>query len=264
MRKSIKGYIGPLAAALMILTSVVTLANPVIYTNKSATLSISENNAPYNDITPIPNPSDRPILWNNGLPNGEDALSCVLQAGNLDREVIDDFIVDAGGWYVSDAHCRIILDLDLEPSSLIGFKVYFYANGETDCNPMIGLFAERNATFNAYHTGDLFYGRREIAVDLDFDEVFLQPGRWWICIQPAVNDNCFWLTSEQKECPVYISYPDREFYKWTAGNIVFGEDFDVSFQITGEKKSKTLPTYQHFFEILKIQFLLLKFIQQIL
>jgi hypothetical protein len=240
---------------------VAVTADTVKHEKEPPDVSIVESNNPDHKITPVPNPSGGPILWDNGLPDAANGLSCVLRP-DLDREVIDDFIVDGNGWYVFDAHCRILLGNDGEPSTIAGFKVYFYQNEGTECNPMIVQFAAKDATFNAYHTGDEYFDRREIAVDLDFGIVFLSPGRWWICIQPYVDDYCFWLTAEQKECSIFISYPDIPYDKWTPGHVALGEYYDVSFQITGEKKSKSIPTYLQFFEILMTRSLAFKFLQQ--
>jgi hypothetical protein len=260
MRKILKGAIVLFVAAIMILTTFAATADTVNYKNESPDVSIALNNEPYHEITPIPLPSGRATLWDNGLPDGTNGLSCVLSS-SLDREVVDDFIVGGEGWYVSDAHCRILLNLDGEPSTIAGFKVFFYQNEGTECNPVVEQYAAKDATVNAYHTGDTYFSRREIAVDLEFEKVLLEPGRWWICLQPVVEDNCFWLTAAQQECPVFVSYPDLAFPKWTAGNVVFGEDLDVSFQITGAEKTKSLNL--PFFQFLREQSLLFRFLQQL-
>ena len=51
------------------------------------------------------------------------------------------------------------------------------------------------------------------------------------------------------------------------GNEVIGVDnfsdyYDVSFTLSGEEKSKSIPTYLQFFEILMTRSLLFKFLQQ--
>ena len=260
MRKILKGAVVMFVVALMILTTFAASADTMNYKKGSPDVSIAENSKPYHEITPVPLPSGRATLWDNGLPDGVNGVSCVLRS-DLDREIVDDFIVEGEGWYVSDAHCRILLDSDGEPSTITGFKVFFYQNEGEDCNPVIDQFAAKDATFNAYHTGDIYFGRREIAVDLDFDKVLLDPGRWWICIQPVVEDNCFWLTAVQQECPIFASYPDVGYNKWTAGNVLFAEDYDVSFQITGEEKSKSLNL--PFFQFLKERSVLFRFLQQL-
>ena len=260
MRKILKGAVILLVAALMILTTFAASANTMNYKNETPDLSIAESSEAYHIITPVPKPSGRAVLWDNGLPDGINGVSCVLRS-DLDREIVDDFIVDGEGWYVSDAHCRIILNQDGEPSTITGFKVFFYQNEGEECNPSIQRFEERDATSNAYHTGNEYFYRREIAVDLEFEKVLLDPGRWWICIQPVVEDNCFWLTAAQQECPIFASYPDVGYNKWTAGNILFAEDYDVSFQITGVEKSKSLNI--PFLEFLRERSLIFRFLLQL-
>jgi hypothetical protein len=266
MQKILKGAVVLLIPILLISTTVTSSADTMKNEKEVPVAFIAQRNTPDHKISPIPNPSGRAILWDNGLPDGRYSVSCVLWSTYqppIDTEVVDDFIVDGDGWYVSDAHCRILIGMDFEPSALIAFKVFFYQNDGAECNPVIQQYEERDAQFNAYHTGDVYFSRREIAVDLDFEKVFLIPGRWWICIQPEINSKCYWLTAESKECPIFVSYPDFGAFKWTPGLDIFGDDFDVSFQITGVVKSKSLPLYLEFLEIQKTRSLLFKFLQQL-
>jgi len=262
MRKILKGAIVLLIAAVMILTTFAASADTVKYKNESPDITIAENSDPYHKITPVPNPSGRAILWDNGLPDAVNGVSvCLWASYPLDREVIDDFIVEGEGWYVKDAHLRIVTNSGAGPEALLGFKVIFYKNIGTGCEPDTNVYDARVATFNGQLTGDEYFGRPEIAVDLEFDTVFLEPGRWWVCFQPELEDNCFWLTTATKECPIYLSYPDMGYYKWTVGNLVFGDDYDVSFQLTGAEKSKSLDF--PFFQILKERSLLFRFLLQL-
>ena len=248
MRKILKGVIVILIVAAMLFSTVAVTADTFMQKNESPKVSIAESSAADKKITPVPFPSSRPILWDNGLPDGVDGISCGVWSG-YDREVIDDFIVDGEGWYVSGAHLRIVTWFDSEPSAILGFKVIFYKNEGTECNPVIEQYAVNNTEINAYYTGNEYFSRREIAVDLEFPKEFLEPGKWWVCFQPKMNEECFWLTSELKNCSIYCSYPDLGFPKWTPGANVLGYDYGVSFTLNGFEKSKSLNL--PFFELLK-------------
>ena len=261
MREILKGVVVLLIVAAMVISTVAVTADTIMQKNESSDSTIAKRSNQINKITTVPYPGGRAILWDNGLPDGVNGFSCCFWAIRpLDREVIDDFVVFGNGWYVSDAHLRIVTHSGAGPESLLGFNVFFYKNIGSDCNPDINVYETRVAQFNGQYTGNLYFDRPEIAVDLSFDKVFLEPGKWWVCFQPILDDNCYWLTSAQKECPVFVSYPDLGYNKWTAGNIIVGADYDVSFQLTGVKsKSLNLPVFQ----FLKERFVLFRFLQQL-
>ena len=265
MRKFLKGAVVLLIAVAMVFSSVAVTADTVKYEEVSpAAASIVEGGILTEKIITNPNQGGAPLLWDNGLPDARNGISCVLYpAYPLDRQVIDDFIVDGEGWYVTDGHFRIVTYYGSGPSAVVGVKVFFYANVGTDCNPELQVFEQRVANFNAYLTGNQYFYRDEIAVDCDFPKVFLSPGRWWVCFQPELDENCFWLTAESKECPIFVDHADLGFPRWTDSYTCFGEDYDMAFQITGNKKSKSLPTYVQFFELLKERSLLFRLLQQL-
>jgi hypothetical protein len=154
----------------------------------------------------------------------------------LDREVIDNFEVPTGKyWLVCDGHIRIVTYYGNGPDIIDAVKVYFYES-TGPCEPDKERYAEREADFNAYLTGDYYFSRPEIAVDVEFDCVNLTSGEWWVCFQPEMEDNSFWLTSRGDDCSVFVSYPDLGNPKWTKGNTLDGwEDYDASFILTGEE-----------------------------
>ena len=50
-----------------------------------------------------------------------------------------------------------------------------------------------------------------------------------------MEDNSFWLTTGGNDCSIFLYYPDQSYPKWTKGYpTVFDEEYDVSFQLTGE------------------------------
>jgi len=182
------------------------------------------------------------VLWNNGLPDGRNGVSCVYwPAYPLDREIIDNFEVTGDGWLVCDGHFRIVTYSGAGPEIIEKVRVFFY--GSTGpCEPDIERYAERETTFNAFLTGDTYFDRPEIAIDCEFDCVNLTPGEWWVCFQPEMDDNSFWLTTGGDDCSIFASYPDQGFDKWTKGYPdIFTEEYDVSFQLTGEEIHPSNP-----------------------
>jgi hypothetical protein len=266
MKKFLKGVGVLLIVALMFLTTVAVSAITLKYEDESSVISIvdSSNHGP--EIVTKPFKGGQPSLWDNGLPDGRQGLSCVLwPAYPMDREVIDDFVVeDEKGWKIQDGHFRIVTYYDSEPSAIKAVKVIFYPNRGANCSPDQEHLEMRIAKFRAYYTGAVYFGRREIAVDCNFSTVEVGPGRWWVCFQPEIDENCFWLTAENKECPIFVSYPGLGFPKWTESMVALGEKYDVSFRLTGVKKTSKTPVIVQFFELFKTQSLIFRFLQRLL
>ncbi|UCH71418.1 MAG: hypothetical protein JSW62_03195, partial [Thermoplasmatales archaeon] len=188
----------------------------------------------YANIVDRANVNTGGLLWDNGLPDGVQGVSCVLYLSYpMDREIVDDFEVTEPGWFVTGGEFRFIAAGCSGPEVLDAVRVFFYQT-EDPCEPKIVRYEDRVASFNAYLTGDEYFGCPEIAVDCSFNGVELSPGIWWVCFQPEVEANCFWLTSSYKGCPIWGSMPDYGYPKWTSSMDLFGEDYDVSFKLTGD------------------------------
>jgi hypothetical protein len=171
-------------------------------------------------------------LWDNGAVDGLNGLSC----GNwpeypLNREVVDDFTVGDPGWLVYDGHFNIVTYSGYGPSAIRAVNAIFYQ--DVGNIPSTTAYATKACQFSGSLTGNYYFSRPEIAVDVTFDTVTLAPGKWWVCFQPDMNDNNFWLTSAYKGHDVYVSYPDLGYPKWTDGYTVFGVNYDVNFKLTG-------------------------------
>jgi len=229
--KILKGAGVLLIVAAMVLSSIAVTAD----TNNEAATCLTKGGATYNVVENKPITYSRDLLWDNGLPDERNGVSCVLWPSNpLDREIIDDFEVTADGWSVCDGHFRIVTYGGAGPDIIDAVRVFFYKS-TGPCEPDPVRFAERDTTFNAYLTGDTYFDRPEIAIDCEFDCVNLTPGEWWVCFQPEMDDNSFWLTTGGNDCSIFLSYPDQSHPKWTKGYpTVFDEEYDVSFQLTGE------------------------------
>jgi len=231
-----------LIAVTLIFTSIAVTANTMnekqevpisLLASENSEISIKSNkvNSDYKQ-------SGMQVLWDNGLPDGRNGVSCVLwPAYPLDREVIDDFTVPAGGWSVCDGHFRIVTYSGAGPEIIDAVRVFFYKS-TGPCEPDMQLYKALDTTFNAYLTGDVYFSRPEIAVDCQFDCIDLGPGEWWVCFQPEMDDNSFWLTTTESECSIFVSYPDLGAPKWTWGFYQFDDYYDVSFMLTGGAEPK--------------------------
>jgi hypothetical protein len=174
------------------------------------------------------------LLWDNGGPDGRNGVSCMYWPEYpLDREIVDDFVVDGPGWLVNDGHFSLVTYYGGGPSTVRAVNAFFYQD-DGNGKPLVARYATRATQFSAYLTGAYYFSRPEIAVDVTFDDVSLAPGRWWVCFQPDMNDNSFWLTAASKGKSIYLSYPDQGYNKWTDGYVVFGDYYDTTFQLTGQ------------------------------
>lgn len=173
------------------------------------------------------------LWWDNGLPDGRNGLLCCYWPSYgedpLDAEVVDDFEVQDPGWWVNLGHFRMVTMYGHGADFIDGVNVFFYE--DVGNKPSMERYAERVAEFTAYNTGDYYFERPEIAVDLEFDTVTVLPGKWWVCFQPVLEEGGYWLTTEGYGQSVWFSCPELGCPKWTDGYDVFGDHYDVSFQL---------------------------------
>jgi len=238
IKKILKGASVLLIAATLLFTSVAVTADTM---NEKEEVPISLSAYGNQEIMAKSNPENSgykncgtPVLWDNGLPDGRNGLSCFYMPPTYNREIIDDFTVPEGGWEVCGGHFRVVPNSATDPSAITAVRVFFYPSID-ECVPDTEAFAVLDATHTGYLTGAYYFDRPEIAIDCFFDCVNLTPGEWWVCFQPRINDNCFWLTALGYGCSIYASFPDDpEVPKWTPGSVVFqGQLYDCSFRLTG-------------------------------
>jgi hypothetical protein len=171
------------------------------------------------------------ILWDNGVADGRNGVSNGLWPGTFDREVVDDF-ENSETWQVTDGHFTLVSYYSGGPGDIDAVDVFFYK--DSGGVPETTRYAEESCTItNAYLTGNTFFGRPEVGVEVDFDTVTLPAGTWWVCFYPTMDDNPFWLTSAGWGNNIFVSYPDLGAPKWTPGYDQFGDYYDVNFQLTG-------------------------------
>lgn len=174
----------------------------------------------------------RGLLWDNGPVDERNALSCVNWPSNpLDRQIVDDFDVE-GNWNISGGYFTLVT-YDAHTQEFVdGMNVYFYEDvGNT---PSMTSYVEiLGVSYISTDTGNTYFDRPEISIEVIFDEVVtLFEGKWWVCFQPVMNDNSFWLTSAGSGENVWLDYPDDpNAPRWTPGFDIFGDNFDVNFKL---------------------------------
>jgi len=169
------------------------------------------------------------LLWDNGDPDGILGLSsCYWSSYPIDREVVDDFDINETSW-VGGGHFRMVTYAGNNANFIDGVNVFFYEDIGNE--PSVDRYAERVAEFDAYNTGDDYFGRPEIAINVSFDTIELATGKWWVCFQPVLEDNGFWLTATGYGESVWGSLPDGGYPKWTKGYIIYGGYYDMSFKL---------------------------------
>jgi hypothetical protein len=184
-------------------------------------------------------------LWDNGPPDGRNGLPCLCwPAYHIDWEVVDDFTLGWPGstYMATGGHFSLVTDHAQGPEAIQGVKVFFYE--DQGDRPSTSRHAERDCQFSAYLIGAYYLGMPEIAVDVSFSEVRLaEKGTWWVCFQPTIDAGAYWLTASGNGRPVYVSYPDYGYPKWTDCHAVFGENYDVSFAVYGYLANFPPETY---------------------
>jgi hypothetical protein len=180
------------------------------------------------------------LLWDNGQPDEVNAIPCVYNSSfPLEQEVIDNFNNSIQRWSFTGARFRIIIESvfdpwGVDPMDIIeNVKVIIYNSSEPGV-PNISQFIEKYVDyFVAYYTGNYYFGKLDIAVDVEFDPgIYLRPDYYWICFQPEMEDNSFWLTSSTKEYSIFL-YDSLQYPKWTSGYSVYEDYYDVSFELYG-------------------------------
>ncbi len=209
-----------LLSALMLIPASAAVANTNM--NKAAvSLEGGENK-----ISETAASGARDVLYDNGLPDGVNGVSCGAWPG-YDREIIDDFVVPAE-WQVTGGEYRVLTYSGT--SSIQGTIVSFFQDSG---GPSTTEYASVTATITCTLTGDVYFSRPEILVSCSFDAVTLSPGTWWVCFQSQHTENVFTLTAPVQGSPIYLSYPDQAYPRWTTGITVFGVDYDMAWLLSG-------------------------------
>jgi hypothetical protein len=183
-------------------------------------------------VSHITSPSDgnnqRDLCWYNGEPDGRNALLGSMYQGQSNI-VIDDF-ENNENWVLGGGHFRFVWYDGYSTGNLETVKVYFFEETD-DCEPSMEEYAELEVIwFDEYATGDYYFGRPEIAVDVEFEEVELPPGKWWVGFQPEgeTDDRAYLLTAEDYGCSVMGDLPYLGYQRWSSSRYIWGTDYDLA------------------------------------
>jgi hypothetical protein len=201
-------------------------ASAAVANTDIAATSLRSIAEPNNVVTPPTQYAGRDLLYDNGLPDGVNGLSCGAWPG-YDREIIDDFVVPVE-WQVTGGEYRVLTYSGT--TSIQGTIVSFFQDSG---GPSTTEYASVTATITCTPTGDIYFSRPEVLVSCSFDTVTLSPGTWWVCFQSQHTENVFTLTAPVQGSPVYLSFPDQAYPRWTPGSTVFGVDYDMAWLLTG-------------------------------
>jgi hypothetical protein len=115
--------------------------------------------------------------------------------------------------------------------------VYVFENYD-NCNPSLDAWAEVEVTeFDAYYTGDFYFGRPEILCEVYFDGIELPCGmkEWYFSFQPeGINDEiAYLLTAPSKGCQVMADLPYWGYPRWTSSEDIWGKEYDLAWALYG-------------------------------
>jgi len=191
------------------------------------------HDAGIDEITSPPNDDNDngDLCWDNGEPDGRSGLQGSMYQG-YSNIVIDDFQCDED-WYVTGGHFRFVWNSGYSTGNLEKVRVYFFE--ETgNCEPSVDEYAIIEVTdFEEYATGNYYFSRPEIAVDVEFDEVELPAGLWWVGFQPdgVDEDIAYLLTAEDHGCSVMADLPYWGYPRWSSSQDIWDEEYDLSWKL---------------------------------
>ena len=178
--------------------------------------------------------SRQELLWENGEPDGRNGLQGSIYQGHSNI-IIDDFSFDDALCIATGGDFSFVWNSGSGTGNLETVRVYFFED-QGDCDPSLDAWAELEVTaFNEYLTGDVYFGRPEIVVYVEFDDVELEPGKWWVGFQPdgIGEDIAYLLTAEGYGCEVMADLPYWEYPRWTSSSDIWGEEYDLSWALYG-------------------------------
>ena len=185
----------------------------------------------------VTSPSDgrggRDILWENGEPDGLNGLAGSFYYG-YSNIIIDDFTLDADST-ATGGDFSFVWNSAAGTGNMDEVKVFFFQ--ETgDCDPSMDEYAELVVdSFEEELTGDYYFGRPEIVVTVEFAEVELAQGNWWVGFQPnsVGEDLGYMLTAENKGCEIMIDLPYFGYPRWTPGSSPWSLEYDLAWALYG-------------------------------
>ena len=167
------------------------------------------------------------ILYDNGDTDGHNGYSTWNQIG---RWIYDDFVVPDPGWIDQDFHVYHLWN-----SGAIGVGTDMVVDFYLDNGGVPGAF-HQGATGRVYSeipTGRVWFGRPELEVCVDFDDLILAPGRYWVAYSVARPENGFSMVRQGiTGSELWWRADDIGFFG--PGSQNFGVQADGAWWITGQ------------------------------
>ena len=173
------------------------------------------------------------LLWENGEPDGLNGLAGSYYYGNSNI-IIDDFTLDADST-ATGGDFSFMWNTGSGTGNLDTVNMFFFEE-EGDCDPSMDEYAYLEVnSFEEELSGDIYFGRPEIVVTVEFDDVELPAGDWWVGFQPdsVGEDLGYMLTAENKGCEIMIDLPYFGYPRWTPGSSPWGLEYDLAWALTG-------------------------------
>jgi hypothetical protein len=173
------------------------------------------------------------LVYDSSGANGTNGLSHfegVLGASTYDRTIVDDVVVAGGADLVGAQVCGVWFAGSGAPGPVANFRVRIWTDaGNT---PTVGapIHDLTGLGFNAFNTGQVFFGRPEVCYDVKFPNSLISGAKHWVSVQPTgTTDNFFHLTANDAPNLIgeqihlwYIQDGNKINPQWTPGSVVFG------------------------------------------
>jgi hypothetical protein len=173
------------------------------------------------------------LLYDNGEPDGRNGLAGSMYAG-YDNRLIDDFTPD-DDWTITDGHFSFVWNTQTS-INIDSVKVFFYLD-EGGCSPSLTEYAEPAvSSFEGEHTGNSYFGRPEVAVDVEFAPVTAENGQTYFVgfqVAGSVDDIAYMLTAASKGCQLFADLPYWGYPRWSSSSYLWGEEYDLAYKLTG-------------------------------
>ncbi len=173
-------------------------------------------------------------IYHNGEPDGVQAVSAERRVdGSLVRWAIDD-VNFAGDALIEDLHWWAVDDAAFNWTGLVDMIITEDLGGV----PGATLYELLDQPGVRDATGQVMFGDPVYMYQLFPDPpIFLPAGSYFIGMRPVAaapyNGQSFWATAPLSGSQIYLDYPPDN-PAWTAGDVVFGAQYDVAFCVTGQ------------------------------
>jgi hypothetical protein len=177
----------------------------------------------------------RELIWENGDPDGRNGLPGSVYYG-YENLIVDDMTLDYQVT-VYNGHIHLVWDSGSGIGNLDTLTMFFFEDDgdPEDCEPSQDEYARVEVTdFTERLTGDSYFGRPEVEITVDYEEVQIPAGHSWIGFQPdsVGEDIAYLLTTDNKGCEVMADIPFLEIPRWTPGSYEWGDTYDLAWQLT--------------------------------